>query len=78
MSCSFTNQVLAQIELWVHTNDNKYKKGKVYLLPKELDEMVARLHLPALGAEITELSTEQADYIETPMAGPYKHPEYKY
>jgi adenosylhomocysteinase len=66
MSCSFTNQVLAQIELWVHRNDDKYEKGKVYLLPKELDEKVARLHLPALGAEITELSNEQADYIDIP------------
>ena len=64
MSCSFTNQMLAQIELWQHRNDDKYEKGKVYILPKELDEKVAALHLPALGAELTPLSAEQADYID--------------
>ena len=56
MSCSFSNQALAQIELWQHRNDDKYQKGKVYVLPKELDEKVAALHLPALGAELTQLS----------------------
>ena len=56
MSCSFTNQVLAQIELWNHRNDDKYKKGSVYVLPKELDEKVAAYHLPSLGAELTTLS----------------------
>lgn len=64
MSCSFSNQALAQIELWVHRNDDKYQKGKVYKLPKELDEKVASLHLPSLGAELTTLSQDQADYID--------------
>jgi adenosylhomocysteinase len=58
MSCSFANQVLAQIELWAHRNDDKYQIGQVYKLPKELDEKVAALHLPALGAELTVLSQE--------------------
>ena len=58
MSCSFANQVLAQIELWKEKDTNKYEKGKVYKLPKELDEKVAALHLPALGAELTVLSQE--------------------
>ena len=78
MSCSFTNQVLAQIELWEHRSDDKYEKGKVYLLPKELDEKVAKLHLPALGAELTELSNEQAAYMDIPQAGPFKKVEYRY
>jgi len=56
MSCSFTNQVLAQIELWTNRETDKYETGKVYLLPKELDEKVAALHLPSLGAELTILS----------------------
>merc|ERR1711997_564415 len=78
MSCSFTNQVLAQIELWQHRSDDKYEVGKVYLLPKELDEKVAALHLPALGAELTPLSSEQADYIDVQVSGPYKKEEYRY
>merc|ERR1712045_858919 len=78
MSCSFSNQVLAQIEFWKHRNDDKYEVGKVYVLPKELDEKVAALHLPALGAELTSLSNEQADYIDVPQAGPYKKEEYRY
>ena len=78
MSCSFANQVLAQIELWQHRDDDKYQKGKVYVLPKELDEKVAKLHLPALNAELTELSTNQADYIDVPQAGPYKKETYRY
>lgn len=78
MSCSFANQALAQIELWEHRNDDKYQKGKVYKLPKELDEKVAALHLPALGAELTKLSTEQADYIDVNAAGPFKHEDYRY
>ena len=53
MSCSFTNQVLAQIDLWNNRTTDKYENGKVYVLPKELDEKVAALHLPALGAELT-------------------------
>ena len=80
MSCSFTNQVLAQIELWQHraADDTKYERGKVYILPKELDEKVAKLHLAALNAELTELSTEQADYICIPQAGPFKKSSYRY
>ena len=78
MSCSFANQALAQIELWTHRNDDKYQKGKVYKLPKELDEKVAALHLPSLGAELTVLSNDQADYIDVKVAGPYKHADYRY
>merc|ERR1711881_230842 len=63
MSCSFTNQTLAQLELWKERDSGKYDK-KVYLLPKELDEKVARLHLGALGAKLTTLTKEQADYID--------------
>jgi len=64
--------VLAQLDLWTHRNGTKYENGKVYILPKELDEKVARLHLPALGAELTELSNEQAEYIDCKKDGPYK------
>lgn len=78
MSASFTNQVLAQIELWQNRDTGKYEKGKVYVLPKELDEKVARLHLPALNAELTELSTEQAEYIDIKVSGPFKHEQYRY
>jgi adenosylhomocysteinase len=78
MSCSFANQALAQIELWTNRETTKYEKGKVYILPKELDEKVAALHLPALGAELTILSQEQADYIDVKAAGPYKHDAYRY
>ena len=79
MSCSFTNQVLAQIELWKEKDsDEKYQRGKVYVLPKHLDEKVARLHLASLNAELTELSTEQADYICVPQAGPFKKDAYRY
>merc|ERR1712094_67206 len=63
MSCSFTNQVLAQLDILKNWKETKAYKNEVYLLPKELDEKVARLHLPALGAEMTALSQEQADYI---------------
>jgi len=78
MSCSFTNQTLAQIELWKERDNTKYESGKVYLLPKELDEMVARLHLEKLGVNLTELSKEQADYISVPVSGPYKPESYRY
>merc|ERR1719432_602601 len=78
MSCSFTNQVLAQLDLLKNVNENKGYKNQVYLLPKELDEKVARLHLPALGAELTELSKDQADYIGVPTVGPYKPDTYRY
>merc|ERR1739847_164811 len=78
MSCSFTNQTLAQLELWKERDTGKYANDKVYLLPKELDEKVARLHLPALGAELTVLTKEQADYIDVPVGGPYKPDTYRY
>merc|ERR1712196_511868 len=72
MSNSFTNQTLAQIELWKERKSGKYERGKVYLLPKKLDEKVARLHLDKLGVELTTLSKDQADYIGVDVAGPYK------
>jgi adenosylhomocysteinase len=75
MSNSFTNQVLAQMELW--NNPSKYE-NKVYFLPKELDEMVARLHLGNIGVRLTELTKEQADYIGVPVQGPYKPDYYRY
>ena len=75
MSASFTNQVLAQIELFA--NAKKYQK-KVYVLPKVLDEKVARLHLKKLGVHLTELSKEQAAYIDVPVCGPYKADHYRY
>jgi adenosylhomocysteinase len=75
MSNSFTNQVLAQIELW--QNPSKYKK-KVYVLPKHLDERVASLHLKKLGAQLTELTSEQAEYIGVPVKGPFKPDYYRY
>lgn len=78
MSCSFANQVLAQIELWTHKDDDKYKNGSVYVLPKELDEKVAAYHLPALNAELTPLSSNQAKYIDVPQSGPFKKAEYRY
>jgi adenosylhomocysteinase len=78
MSCSFTNQVLAQLELWKEKDTDKYQNGKLYILPKELDEKVARLHLPALGADLTELSKDQADYIDVAVSGPYKGGDYRY
>merc|ERR1712188_334552 len=77
MSCSFTNQVLAQLELWKERDTGKYKKD-VYLLPKELDEKVARLHLASLGAKLTVLSKEQSDYVDIPINGPYKPDTYRY
>jgi adenosylhomocysteinase len=75
MSASFTNQVLAQIELW--TKGEQYK-NEVYVLPKHLDEKVARLHLDKVGAKLTELSTEQAAYIGVTQQGPYKPEHYRY
>jgi adenosylhomocysteinase len=75
MSASFTNQVLAQIELWQHSE--KYPLG-VYVLPKELDEMVARLHLEKLGAKLTTLTDEQAKYLNVSIKGPYKAELYRY
>ncbi len=75
MSNSFTNQTLAQIELW--KNSDQYE-NKVYMLPKHLDEKVAKLHLSRLGAELTELDKEQADYIGVPQEGPFKPDYYRY
>merc|ERR1712138_286263 len=78
MSCSFTNQTLAQIDLLNNWKKNGSYKNDVYLLPKALDEKVARLHLPALGAQMSSLSKEQADYIGVPVNGPYKPDTYRY
>jgi adenosylhomocysteinase len=75
MSASFTNQVMAQVEL--ATNPDAYDK-KVYVLPKRLDEKVARLHLDKLGVRLTELTREQADYLGVPEEGPYKPERYRY
>jgi adenosylhomocysteinase len=75
MSNSFTNQVLAQLELWLHTD--QYEK-KVYTLPKHLDEMVARLHLKKIGAQLDVLTKDQADYIGVTVDGPYKPDYYRY
>ena len=75
MSASFTNQVIAQIELW--QNPDKYE-NKVYVLPKNLDEKVARLHLGKIGVDLTPLTKEQAEYINVPMDGPYKPDYYRY
>lgn len=75
MSASFTNQVLAQLELWEH--HEKYPVG-VYVLPKKLDEMVARLHLQKIGVQLTQLTKEQATYLNIPVEGPYKPENYRY
>jgi adenosylhomocysteinase len=76
MSSSFANQTIAQIELFTHSD--YYEQGKVYVLPKHLDEKVARLHLKKVGAMLTELTDEQAEYIGVPKAGPYKADTYRY
>ena len=75
MSASFTNQVMAQIELF---NKGEDYENNVYVLPKILDEKVARLHLKKIGANLTTLSQKQADYINVPVAGPYKPDHYRY
>ena len=75
MSNSFTNQTLAQIDLWA--NRNKYKKT-VYRLPKKLDEEVARLHLEKIGVVLTKLTQAQAAYLGVPAEGPYKPEHYRY
>ena len=75
MSNSFTNQILAQIELW--KNSDKYE-NKIYMLPKHLDEKVASLHLGHLGVDLEELSLEQAKYIGVNVNGPYKPDHYRY
>jgi len=76
MSTSFTNQVLAQLTLWKETS--KYKKGAVYVLPKQLDEKVARLHLGKLGVKLEQLSKDQSEYLGVPVEGPYKPEAYRY
>eukprot|EP00276_Gloeochaete_wittrockiana_P002118 CAMPEP_0184675694 /NCGR_PEP_ID=MMETSP0308-20130426/87931_1 /TAXON_ID=38269 /ORGANISM="Gloeochaete witrockiana, Strain SAG 46.84" /LENGTH=656 /DNA_ID=CAMNT_0027123429 /DNA_START=119 /DNA_END=2089 /DNA_ORIENTATION=- len=77
MSCSFTNQAVAQLELWTSRATGKYQK-KVYVLPKILDEKVARLHLKKLGAKLTKLTKDQAEYIDVKADGPYKPDTYRY
>jgi adenosylhomocysteinase len=84
MSASFTNQTIAQLDLWLSSqgrptlSGTKYETGKVYVLPKILDETVARLHLGKLGVKLTTLTKEQADYIGVPVEGPYKPDHYRY
>lgn len=75
MSCSFSNQVMAQIALW--TDGASYPLG-VHMLPKSLDEEVARAHCPQLNIKLTQLSTKQADYLGLPVNGPYKPNHYRY
>ncbi|MCB2156715.1 adenosylhomocysteinase [bacterium] len=77
MSASFTNQTIAQVDLWENRDNGKYE-NKVYVLPKLLDEKVARLHLKKLNAQLTEMSKKQADYIGVPVEGPYKPDHYRY
>ena len=79
MSASFTNQVLAQIELWEDSKASPRKyENKVYMLPKHLDEKVARLHLERIGVKLTTMTDEQADYIGVKAEGPYKPEHYRY
>ena len=75
MSASFTNQVIAQIELW---QNSKNYENKVYVLPKHLDEKVAMLHLDKVGAKLTKLSKDQAKYINVEQSGPFKPDTYRY
>jgi adenosylhomocysteinase len=75
MSASFSNQVLAQIEIW---NNYKNYENKVYVLPKHLDEKVAYIHLEKLGVKLTELSNSQADYLNLSKEGPFKPDHYRY
>jgi adenosylhomocysteinase len=75
MSASFTNQVLAQMEIWLRGNEYK---NEVYILPKHLDEKVARLHLEKIGVKLTEMTQEQAEYIGVEKDGPYKPEHYRY
>jgi adenosylhomocysteinase len=75
MSASFSNQVLAQIELWTHPD---FYERKVYILPKHLDEKVAALHLAKLGAKLTTLTDKQASYLGIPQQGPFKPDHYRY
>ncbi len=77
MSNSFTNQVMAQVELWENRDSGKYK-NEVYVLPKHLDEKVATLHLKKLGAKLTQLTPEQSQYVGLPVGGPFKPEHYRY
>jgi adenosylhomocysteinase len=77
MSASFSNQVLAQIELW-NAPAGQYKTDTVYTLPKHLDEKVAALHLAKVGAKLTKLSSKQAEYLGIAQQGPFKHDLYRY
>ncbi len=78
MSASFTNQTIAQVDLWQARNEGKYERGQVYTLTKLLDEKVARLHLPQLGAKLTQMTEKQSEYIGVPAQGPYKPEWYRY
>jgi len=78
MSNSFTNQTLAQMELWTKRDQDDYKRGEVYILPKHLDEKVARLHLGGVKANLTRLTAEQSEYLSIPTDGPYKPNHYRY
>merc|ERR1712136_547178 len=79
MSNSFTNQVLAQMELWQNNKDyKKYQRGLVYMLPKDLDEKVAFLHLDHIGVELTKLNKDQSEYLGFPAEGPFKPDHYRY
>lgn len=77
MSSSFSNQTLAQIELW-NDHGKKYERGKVYMLPKKLDEEVARAHIDKLGVKLTQLTQTQSEYLDIPIEGPYKADHYRY
>jgi len=77
MSASFTNQTVAQIELWEARGTGKYQ-NKVYVLPKTLDEKVARLHLDQLGVKLTKLTAKQSEYLGVPVEGPFKADNYRY
>jgi adenosylhomocysteinase len=78
MSNSFTNQVMAQLELWVNRKGDKYKEIQVYRLPKELDEKVAALHLEKIGVKLTKLSSKQSKYLGMDVNGPFKPDHYRY
>ncbi|MCB0412981.1 MAG: adenosylhomocysteinase, partial [Bdellovibrionales bacterium] len=78
MSNSFSNQVLAQMELWKEKQSGKYQAGKVYMLPKKLDEKVASLHLEKLGVHLSKLSDKQAKYLGVSQSGPFKPEHYRY
>jgi adenosylhomocysteinase len=85
MSNSFTNQTIAQMALWSNANKGKddmtgmkFEPGQVYVLPKKLDEKVARLHLKKVGVKLTTLSKEQSDYLGVPVEGPFKPDHYRY